>query len=104
MASESKKPHVVVLGAGMGGHGLVHALEKTKKFSITVIDRKDYWENNIGGPRFIVQPDVQKQANVPHTTWMALDSQLVVGDGIICSFCYVMCPLLQSSYQSPFVP
>jgi len=51
---EQKK--LVIVGAGFGGVSLAKALNKNKAFHITVIDRKNYIENNTASVRFLVQP------------------------------------------------
>jgi len=51
---EQKK--LVIVGAGFGGICVAKALNKNKAFHITVIDRKNYFENNTASVRFLVTP------------------------------------------------
>ena len=48
---------VVVVGGGFAGSNVVCGLEKDERFSVTLIDTKDYFEFTPGVLRVLVEPE-----------------------------------------------
>jgi NADH dehydrogenase FAD-containing subunit len=71
-----------VLGGGLVGHSIVIGLEKSKQVRLTLIDRKEFFENNLGTVRAIVRPEFEPHITVPHRRWLAKDTRLVVGEAV----------------------
>ena len=80
--SEHKKSRVVVIGAGLVGKDVICALQDEAEIDLTVIDRRNYYENNMGAPRAIVKPEFHTSISRPHGEWIKHRSRLIVGEGL----------------------
>src|SRR3989344_5415849 len=70
------KKNLVVIGGGFAGSCVAKSLEK--KFDVTLVDTKEYFEFTPGILRTIVQPEHIKKIEVIHTHYLSR-TRVIVG-------------------------
>jgi len=72
---------VVIVGGGFAGSNIARVLEKDKRFSVTLIDTKDYFEFTPGVLRVLVEPEHIKKIQVLHKHYLV--NSKVINDRVI---------------------
>lgn len=72
MAGQPPRTRVLVIGCGLGGTSLVQTLGQvtTVRFDITVVDKRDFFENIIATPSVMLDPRLLAKAAVPHSSYL----------------------------------
>jgi len=73
--AESKT--VVILGAGYLGYTIAQLLNKEPQFRITLVDKKNFFEDNLAAVRYLVNPDflpLSLKNMIPSLKYLTLNS------------------------------
>lgn len=81
---ETEKKKVVIIGGGFAGSTVAKSLEKDKRFSVTLIDTKEYFEFTPGVLRTLVEPRHVKKLEVKHSHYLQ-KAKIVIGKVISIS-------------------
>lgn len=59
--------HILIIGGGYGGLFVARELQKTGRFLVTLVDKKDYFENTVAQLRALVDPETTgRNSRVPY--------------------------------------
>jgi NADH dehydrogenase FAD-containing subunit len=77
-------PRLVIVGTGMVGWKIAdklqaQLLQTPDAFQFTIIDQREYFENNVAALRCAVTPWFHKDVTRPHLSWLNDQRMLVVG-------------------------
>lgn len=59
----------MVVGCGLIGVKIIKELEMNSNLDLTVVDRRDYYENTTGALRAAVNYQFLQQTSMPHHAW-----------------------------------